>query len=391
MTRVDGALIAVHGVIVYSWVVFPAILALVRPRRPKESVPGEVPEIAILISAYQEERGIGDRIRNLAEQDYPSGKWAAYVGVDGSKDGTDSAARAAAAGCDAITVFAFPENRGKVAVLKDLVARACAATQAPEILVFTDANTCFSGDALRRLCAPFCDPSIGGVCGRLTFTKDDGSETEEHVYWRLENWLKARESAVDSCLGANGAIYAIRAALFWDEIPANTIIDDFVIGMKVRERGYRVVYQSHAVAFEKIPLRVADEWNRRVRIGAGDFQALGLCAACMGPSFGVFAWMFWSHKVLRWFTPHLALAGMAIALIGTLGYGSATGTVFLGLYAGLGFATAVGSRNIARGGRAWQVVRGVHYMVTIHAAIFAGFVRFCLGNLEGRWQRSERH
>jgi cellulose synthase/poly-beta-1,6-N-acetylglucosamine synthase-like glycosyltransferase len=345
-----------------------------------------------LISAYEEEASIGDRIRNLLEQDYPLANWIAYVGVDGSRDRTGSEALTAAAGHDAIRVVEFPENRGKVAVLKDLVARACAGTPAPEILVFTDANTTFlDRDALRRLCVPFSDAAIGGVCGKLLFTKGEGNETEENVYWRLETWLKVRESAIDSCLGANGAIYAIRSFLFWREIPVNTIIDDFVIGMKVREKNHRMVYEPRAVAMETLPSRITDEWKRRVRIGAGDFQALRLCAPCLKPSFGAFAWVFWSHKVLRWFTPHLALAGAVLSAIGAFVLQSSTAAIFLGLYAIFGIAAFIGRLNISGGGRVMQLLRGVQYLAAMQAAIFVGFLRFCRGNLEGRWQRSGRN
>lgn len=393
MTLLDGALLAVHAVIFYTWVLFPVLLLLLAPRRPlkaEQPVSDRAPRLAIILSAYREEGCIGDRIRNLLEQDYSGTAWVAWVGVDGSKDGTGVEATKAAAGHDEIRVLEFPENRGKVAVLKDLVARACTAA-APEILVFTDANTFFAPDALRRLVAPFSDPAIGGVCGRLSFTKANGGETEENIYWRLENWLKARESALDSCLGANGAIYAIRTSLFWREIPSNTIIDDFVIGMKVRERNFRLVYEPDAAAVEALPLRVTDEWKRRTRIGAGDFQALRLCGHCLRPSFGAFAWLFWSHKVLRWFTPHLALTGVLLAIIGAFVLRTSTGVLFFELYAAFAVAAFVGGRNIPFGGRLMQILRGVHYLVTMNAAIFAGFLRFCRGNLEGRWQRSERH
>jgi cellulose synthase/poly-beta-1,6-N-acetylglucosamine synthase-like glycosyltransferase len=393
MTPVDVALIAIHSVIVYSWIVFPVLLALLRPRHRAAAgnpVQGDTPQLAIVLSAYDEESCIGDRIRNLLEQDYPPGKWVAYIGVDGSKDRTGSEAVAAAAGHDAIRVLVFKENRGKVAVLKDLVARARAANPAPDMLVFTDANTFFASDALRQLHAPFSDSAIGGVCGKLSFKKGAGGETEENVYWRIENWLKARESALDSCLGANGAIYAIRTSLFWEEIPTNTIIDDFVIGMKVREKNYRVVYEPRALAVEALPLRIADEWKRRVRIGAGDFQALRLCATCLTPSFGIFAWVFWSHKVLRWFTPHLVLAGAFLALIGAFFFRTPTAILFLVLYAAFGLATTVGRLQFIRGRRLMQIFRGLQYLAAMQAAIFAGFLRFCRGNLEGRWQRSER-
>ena len=393
MTAVDWALIAVHGLIVYSWILFPVLLAILgrrgSPPSAGEPEPDRTPHVAFVLSAYNEEDCIRDRIRNLLELDYPRTRWRAYIGVDGSKDRTGSEAMAAAAGQESIRVFDFAENRGKVAVLKDLVLQANAAIPAPEILAFTDANIVFAPNALRHFCRPFSDPAVGGVCGKLSFTKGEGSETEENVYWRIENWLKARESAIDSCLGANGAIYAIRSSLFWKEIPSNTIIDDFVIGMKVREQNYRMVYEPRAVATEELPSQIKDEWKRRVRIGAGDFQALRLCAPCLKPSKGAFAWLFWSHKVLRWFTPHLMLAGVLLAGISALQSESWLGPFFLALYAGFGIAALLG-RSRMRKGRLMQILRGIQYLLTMQTAIFAGFVRFCRGNLEGRWQRSSR-
>jgi cellulose synthase/poly-beta-1,6-N-acetylglucosamine synthase-like glycosyltransferase len=394
MTRAEWTLFAVHGLIAYAWILFPLLLLLMGRRRAPVlaavTATGPTPQVVVILSAYNEEAHIGGQIRYLLELDYPPTRWNAYVGVDGSSDCTGSEAQAAAAGHWNVTVFQFPENRGKVAVLKDLVAQAHAATPPPEILVFTDANTAFSPDALRRLCAPFSDPSVGGVCGRLSFVTKKGSETEENVYWRLENWLKARESAIDSCLGANGAIYAIRSGLFWKPIPSNTIIDDFVVGMKIREQGYRFVYEPSAVAIEHLPPQIKDEWKRRVRIGAGDFQALRLCAACLKPSFGAFAWLFWSHKVLRWFTPHLMLAGVFLAAIASVPLRRWPGPVFLGLYAAFGMSALLGRLWSTRRGRLAQILRGVRYLLAMQAAIFVGFIRFCRGNLEGRWQRTTR-
>jgi len=394
MTSLDLALLAVHSLIAYSWILFPLSLGLLgkRTNHPRWTgvKGGPEPRVAVILSAYNEEEHIRDRVRNLLSVDYPSGGWCAYVGVDGSSDHTAREAGAAAAGYENITVLNFTVNRGKVAVLKDLIARACAAAPPPDILIFTDANTTFHPDAVLKLCAPFSDPAVGGVCGKLLFVGSEGGETEENVYWRLENWLKARESALDSCLGANGAIYAIRSTLFWSDIPSNTIIDDFVIGMKIREQGYRFVYEPAAVAVEYLPKQIMDEWKRRVRIGAGDFQALRTCGGCLKPSFGTFAWLFFSHKVMRWFTPHLMIAGFLLAAIATALTGSALGVFILTLYAALGAAALLGRISVGRGGRAVRMLRGVQYLLAMQAAIFMGFIRFCRGNLEGRWQRTTR-
>jgi cellulose synthase/poly-beta-1,6-N-acetylglucosamine synthase-like glycosyltransferase len=393
MSFLAFALLAVHALLLYAWVLYPLLLAYLSKKWPRPvNRPAEdrLPLVAFVLSAYNEEAHIAERIRNLLALDYPAARWQAYVGVDGSSDRTESEARSAATGHANVTVVKFAENRGKVAVLKDLVAQSYGGNVAPEILVFTDANTVFATDALRRLAAPFSDPAVGGVCGMLLFRGIEDGETQEGLYWWMENWLKKKESALDSCLGANGAIYAIRVGLFWKAIPANTIIDDFVIGMKVRERGYRMVYEPGAVAVEHLPAKIKDEWKRRVRIGAGDFQALRMCGACLKPSFGAFAWVFWSHKVLRWLTPHLMIAGTILAATAAIAARSLSGWAFLASYIGFAALVLLGHPFRRHKGRMAKILRGVRYLFVMQAAIFIGFLRFCRGNLEGRWQRTAR-
>jgi len=393
MSWLDWALIAVHVPIVYSWAVFPVLLlaaSRLSSRKAVEAKADYTPRVAVILSAYNEEDSIRQRLENLLAMDYPRTHWRAYVGVDGSRDRTAAEALDAAHGHDELVVFDFAENRGKVSVLKDLVTRARQADPAAEILVFTDANTDFAADAMRMLCRSFADPTVGGVCGRLVFVRGNGAQTEENVYWRFENWLKAREGSLDSCLGANGAIYAIRSSLFWKEIPGNTIIDDFVIGMKVREQNYRLIYEGGAVAVEELPKQIKDEWKRRVRIGAGNFQAFRLCAPCLSPSYGLFSWVYWSHKVLRWFTPHLMLGGFVLSISAALLSPGWLGLLFLSVYLGALVLMVSGQRLVSGKGRVIQLVRAAQYLLLMQVAIFAGFLRFCRGNLEGRWQRTSR-
>ena len=304
----------------------------------------------------------------------------------------------------------------------------------PPILVFTDANTHFRPDALRQLVSHFEDPDVGGVCGRLIF-KPPNTPTLQHSnipippspegsYWDWETKLKVAESALDSCIGANGAIYAMRAELFWREIPNNTLIDDFVFGVKVREQGFRMVYEPNAVAEEDLP-DVADEWTRRVRIGAGAYQALSLCRRALLPlplespsphespnhriteSSLSFPWMFWSHKVLRWFTPHMLLALLILSISSTLSSAlhcaqfSNTPTLqhsitpllqslpLLFFLAG-GIARLLRNTNWANLSLL-RPLRLLDHFLTMQAALFAGFLRYCRGGLKGQWTRTPRN
>jgi cellulose synthase/poly-beta-1,6-N-acetylglucosamine synthase-like glycosyltransferase len=386
----------------HAWIAYPLLL-LTRTRRSERTVPGTTPSpaptLVIVLSAFNEAEVIAGRIANIIATDYPAGKLRVLIGTDGCTDETAARACEAAAATPWIEVIAFERNRGKVAVLRDLVATAQrqAADTHDTLFVFTDANTRFRPDALRQLVRHFADPAVGGVCGRLVFT-GSGSDAE-HTYWNLENELKRRESQIDSCLGANGAIYALRPECFWQAIPASTIVDDFVIGMKVREAGWRMLYDPDAVAEEDVP-EVQAEWQRRVRIGSGDYQAARLCRACLHPRFGRFAACFWSHKILRWFTPHLVLIMLtATALSLTCCRTTHSGTPLLPIalsVAGGSVLLLAGAlagrlaRRLAWNGAPWQLCRGLDHFGTMQAALLVGFVRACRGNLSGAWSRTPR-
>lgn len=446
-------LIVLAAVITYAWVFYPFLLAVLSrqvSRREKCNVAGGSPlPVAILVSAHNEENVIRARLENLVlGWSRESGVGIAgsevqiLVGIDGSTDRTAAIAHEFAAKHDNVHVLEFSQRRGKIAVLKDLVRKSgeelvvhsklysvnsrrdsesrikdSESSSQPfqlsglrshpsSILVFTDANTVFKPDALERLLFHFADPRIGGVCGRLVF-KDitdhrlqitvSGSPVHsspsEAFYWRWETQIKVMESRVDSCLGANGAIYAVRSELFWRDVPDNTIVDDFVIGMKVRERGFRMVFEPEAVAEEVFPGE-KNEWRRRVRIGAGDYQALARCWKCLLPRYREFACMFFSHKVLRWFTPHIVLLMAAVSVVSVVRHGVSAGAwlplAVLICLAGLLFCSGAGRIMSSSVHPASRFFRLCNYFVVMNAALFAGSIRFLSGNLKGYWERTPR-
>lgn len=409
---IDIIVVVLVLLLIYAWIGYPLLLAVtsrVAAKAPDEHTKAhhaELSRVAVLFSAHNEEGVIRCRLENLMQiQDLQVQN---YVGVDGSTDRTARIAVEFAKHYDNVHICEFKERRGKVAVLKDLVKVSAQpstlSVQESDILVFTDANTIFKPNAMEKLLAHFVDPEVGGVCGRLIFKENQSvqsskfkvqsygrekkeedtfnSRSSEGMYWRWETWLKEKESVLDSCLGANGAIYAIRRELFWNEMPDNTVVDDFVIGMKVREQGFRMVYEPQAVAEEEMSETV-NEWKRRVRIGAGDYQALQFCRRCLSPKYGRFAWMFWSHKVLRWFTPHL-LAGLFVV---SCLFPYTVTSIFL---SALLFCGLLG--RIVRRSRAgvFCFPRMCDYFLTMQVALFVGFLRFCRGNLSGQWDRTPR-
>ena len=364
------------GVIIYSYAIYPLLLALVPvDRREQLPEPAEWPAISVLISVYNEEKHIVQRIENLLALDYPRDKFEILIGSDGSTDRTNELVRRFSD--PRVQLHEFDQRSGKPSMLNRLIPRTRG-----ELLVFSDANALFAPDAVRKLARHFPDPRIGGVCGRLLF-HGETSETDEGPYWKLETYLKTRESALDSCLGANGAIYAIRKSC-WPGIPDNTFVDDFVIGMRVREQAVRVVYDREAVATEELPQSVGHEMTRRIRIGAGDFQALFLCWRSLLPWRGFHSLAFWSHKVLRWLAPFFMVAALIsnIALLPCPLF-----MVLLALQLAFYILAIVGA---LRRGRKIVLFSAPHYFVTINLALLLGFFRFIMGTQQAAWKRTAR-
>jgi cellulose synthase/poly-beta-1,6-N-acetylglucosamine synthase-like glycosyltransferase len=332
------------------------------------------PSLSILLSAYNEEKHIAARIDNLLALDYPADRIEIIIASDGSTDSTNDIVHRYTD--PRIHLLTITPRSGKPHALNHLVTAAH-----HDILVFTDANTFFAKDALQKLTRHFTNIHVGGVCGHLVFLGAN-AQTNEDPYWKLETFLKTRESQLDSCLGANGGIYAIRRAL-WPRIPDNTFIDDFVVGMKIREQGFRFLYDHDAVATEDLPVSVGHEMTRRIRIGAGGFQALGLCWRSLLPWRGWYVWSFWSHKVLRWLGPFLMLGALFanMFLLQSLFFRVA---FFLQLlFYALALAAVVSRKKIT-------IFTAPHYFVVINLALFLGFFRFITKTQRATWKRTPR-
>lgn len=379
------------GLPVYSYFGYPVLLflaasavqtakdaAYVIRRRERRSRAASLPSVSIIIAAYNEEASISSTLKHCLASDYPETDLEILVGCDGCSDGTAHVARAT--GGPRVRVFDFPERRGKISVISDLAARAKG-----EILVFTDANTRIDPDAVRNLARHFSDPDIGAVCGELRLAKPQGGEADEGLYWRYELVLKMLESRLKAVLGANGALYALRSALF-PKVPPDIITDDFVIPMKVRAAGRAVIYDPEAVAVEDAPADVSAEFRRRLRIGAGNWQALGVCASLLLPWKGFVALAFWSHKILRWFTPLLLLTGFAANL--WLLDQTPWRVAFAGQVAF--YCSAALGRALRRMGKPAGPFKLPAYFAAINVALLIGLIRGALGLQKPAWQTTPR-
>ena len=316
-------------VISYVYLGYPVIiygLSKLCLRRGQQK--DRVPYVTLLICAYNEEDIIEEKIINSLNLDYPEGRLKIVIASDGSSDKTNHIVSKYVN--ERLSLIAHPLRRGKIGVINGIVPELeC------DIVVFSDANTMYAPDAIRKLVRNFADRSVGCVSGNVMIKNNKSSLAQaEGVYWRYERWLQEKESDFGSVIGADGAMYAIRRELFTAP-SANIIVDDFVISMNVALRGYRVVYAKEAIGFEDNGISLRNEFLRQSRVIAGAVQALKQKEGVPLMRQRKLFFCFLSHKVLRWMMPvyHIMLLLANIRLFLTFG----TGIYAISLIAQAGF------------------------------------------------------
>ncbi len=305
------------GAIVYSYAGFSLVLlgwGKIRNRRVhKEPV---TPSMSLIIAAYNEAEGIAQKIENSLTLDYPPELLEIIIASDGSTDRTDEIVQSYAERGVKLLCFS---RRGKIFALRDAVALA-----AGEILVFSDANTEYHPLALRRLAENFADPEVGGVCGNQKHKKhktSDNASAGEGLYWRYDKWLKQSETQTGSIVSADGAIYAIRKPLF--QMPASSAVtDDFAISTAVIEQGYRLVFESGALAYEDPMPSAEKEFSRKVRIMNRGLRGVILRKKLLNPfRYGFYSLVLFSHKILRRLVPFFLIILFCVNLL-LINYGT---------------------------------------------------------------------
>jgi cellulose synthase/poly-beta-1,6-N-acetylglucosamine synthase-like glycosyltransferase len=338
----------------------------------------DLPSISVVISAYNEEASIAAKIENALELDYPKDKLEILVGSDGSDDKTNLIVASYAD--RGVILAAYPERRGKPSVLNDTIARATG-----DILILSDATTMLDKNVPRSFVRHFRDPHVGAVNGYMTYISHNGEQKQEGVYWIYEEALKFMESKLGVVLGATGPMYAIRRSSY-QPISPNCVVDDFVIPLKIMSAGYRTAYDTEARATEEAASDIEGEAARRIRIGAGNFQALTMTYELLNPLRGWVAWCYLSHKIFKWLT-WLMMATAFVANLFLLHRPLYQVTAILQLiFYGMAIAGACRLRVPILG----KLCSLVYYFVSMHVALFRGFVRWIKHSQAITWSRSYR-
>lgn len=327
------------------------------------------PSVSILLSVYNEEQVIRQKIENFLALDYPADCIELLVISDGCTDQTEEIVNAFRS--EQIRLLIQEARGGKTLALNRGAEEANG-----DILVFTDANSMFRPDSIRKLVSSFADPSVGLVSGRSVYVDERGGETVGGIYRRYEEWIKESESKIFSIVGADGAIYAIRKDIY--EPLKSIFINDLLHPVQVVQKKLRAISAIDAVVVERCDDNDADELQRQIRIMA---QSWLVCLNSMESLFLShcygYIWQLISHKILRWLTiPLLFILGMSSAFLIASGVVYKTALFSLVLLIGLAWYGSIKTGGVA--GVAWS-------FLVLHWAAIVGVFELLRGRMFITW------
>ncbi|MGH2922969.1 MAG: glycosyltransferase family 2 protein [Solirubrobacterales bacterium] len=368
------------GLIVYTHLGYPLLLAAVArmfgedegaaTERGLDELESDPPRVALIVAAYDEAEVIERRVANALALTYPRERLRVVVASDGSRDRTVELARAAGADL----VLDLPRG-GKVAALNEAARRS-----EGELVAFSDANSFWRPDALRRLVARFADERVGYVCGQVRFHGGEGGN-QEGAYWRYEMAVRRMESSLAGITAGNGGIYAVRREAYIEFDPSRG--QDIGFPFELTKRGWRAVYEPSALAEERMAPTVEGEFKRKRRMMWGLWDVM-LRWGMLDPRGyrPAYAFEIYSHRLLRYMTPwlHLVALGTNLALLGFGGVYVATIALQAALLAG-----ALLGRFVSL-----LPLRVAYYYVTVTASIAVGlFDRIRAGAVPVGWEKVE--
>ena len=388
-------LLLAHAYALYPLSLWVYVRAKKLDRRERRPLPpdDELPKVSVVFSAYNEEAVLEAKIDNCLALDWPRGRIEVLVGSDGSSDLT---AEILEARKEDVRGFVFAENRGKAAVLNDLVEAATG-----EILLFCDANTMLLPNALRELARAFRDPGTGCASGRLVLrsSPDAGGGAAlsrgESAYWSVESAIKILEGSLGALMGANGALFALRKGC-WSRLPADrTVMDDFFTTVTILAKGWRSVYVPTALGFERASAESSGEFRRKIRIGRANFNFLRSYLPLLDPRRPAVAYAFFGHKLLRWFSPLLLALAMLFSFLGLFTESlQSLCSVLLALQLFFHAAALAGwaleQAGLRSGPFGSRVFLAPYYFDSMNVALLLGFVQSFRSTRSGGWERVAR-
>lgn len=278
-----------YGMLLYSMVKVKELF--IKPVMPV--LPSPLPEVTLFIAAFNEEDIVASKMENCHALEYPADKLKIVWVTDGSNDQTNELLKQ----YPEVTTLFHPERRGKTAALN----RGIQYVKTPYV-IFTDANTMLNKEAIREIVRQFSNPKVGCVAGekRVETATAQGATAGEGIYWKYESTLKALDYRLYSAVGAAGELFAVRTELF-EQMPSDTLLDDFILSLRIAQKGYKIAYCKEAYATETASLNMKEEEKRKIRIAAGGLQSVWRLRSLFNIfRYKTLSFQFVSHRVLRW-------------------------------------------------------------------------------------------
>ena len=392
--------ILLAGLIAYTYVGYGfIILGLVKLRRlfgHNSLLTGINPantEVTLIVPAYNEIDYLPAKLQNCLAQDYPAQHVHLLFVIEGSTDGSEAYLNAMKTQLPNLTVVSGTRRLGKIEAMNN----AMPLVKTP-IALFTDANTLLNPEAVTRIMSRFANANVGAVTGEKridTGSAEAASGSGEGLYWRYESFLKRLDAELHTIVGAAGELFAIRTALY-KPVEADTLLDDFMISLRIAEQGYRVDYAPDAYAMERPSHSIREEKKRKVRIAAGGFQSMSRLLPLLNLfRYGWLSFQYISHRVLRWAVapfclPLLVILNILIVADTSIDGNQLTfwsfmlaGQVLFYSMAGIGYFLE--NRRLR-----WKATFIPYYFVFMNWCVMLGFMRFRNGGLSGIWEKAAR-
>ncbi len=342
------------------------------------------PSVTIFVAAYNEKDCIEDKVQNTLNLDYPKEKVQILFVTDGSDDGTPELLKKH----KEIKVLHLDKRGGKTGAIN----RGMGFVTNP-IVIFSDANAMLNKSAIREIVKHYKNPAIGCVAGEkriLKTSEDNASGSGEGIYWKYESLLKSMDFKLNTVVGAAGELFSIRTELY-QNINENIILDDFIISMKIAEKGYKIAYEPNAFASESASLSINEEMKRKIRISAGGIQSIFILSNILNVfKFPMLSFQYISHRVLRWtLTPFALFLLMPInfLLIYEMDF-----SIYLLFFIGqiLFYILAVVGWTLEQKKIKVKMVFVPFYFTFMNLCVIIGLTKFVKGNQSALWEKSIR-
>ncbi len=374
-----------YGLILYILV---RIKNRINPPIPARNLRDYEPEVCLFVTAYNESEYVDQKVANSFSLDYPREK-VQYIWVtDGSDDGTPDLLRK----YPELEIYHQPGRKGKI----DAMNRGMQFVKTP-VVIFSDTNTLLSRNTIREMVACFADPKVGCVAGEKRIAEkeaENASAAGEGLYWRIESRIKELDAALNSAVGGVGELFAIRTHLF-QPVEEDTLLDDFIISLRIARMGYRIAYTPGAWAEETASLNVKEELKRKIRIAAGGVQTMFRLPWLLNIfRYGFLSWQYFSHKVLRWSVAPLFLLlflplNIWLVSANNLWWQPSFYSAVLWLQL-LCYLMAMAGWILENKKLRIKILFAPYYFVTVNYASVAGMIRYFRRRQKVTWEKSKR-